>query len=256
MSTLTLSKILSTGVGEKKHQSAATRTIQASQGAFVAIRHDHLAIAWGHPNLGGSARRNPQEPEQSGSQGVEIPNVWKVKAAEGAFAAILLDGSVKTWGFSHLGGSCEAVQDELVEVQELQSTSAAFAALLKDGGRVVAWGNSRCGGTVDRDISELRNVRCLQATKRAFAAIKEDGSVVTWGHPEWGGDSSGVQHQLSGVVEIQASHAAFAAILEDRSVVTWGDPSCGGDSSAVREQLLKLSFKSFDRKRTRTTCRF
>lgn len=115
-----------------------------------------------------------------------------MKAAEGAFAAILLDGSVKTWGFSHLGGSCEAVQDELVEVQELQSTSAAFAALLKDGGRVVAWGNSRCGGTVDRDISELRNVRCLQATKRAFAAIKEDGSVVTWGHPEWGGDRKSV----------------------------------------------------------------
>lgn len=50
-----------------------------------------------------------------------------------AFAAILEDGSVATWGISGAGGDSSAVQHLLRNVLQLQATSSAFAALLGDG---------------------------------------------------------------------------------------------------------------------------
>ena len=80
----------------------------------------------------------------------------QIQASSGAFAAILEDGSVVTWGHEDRGGDSSAVRDELRAVQQIQA--------------------ARLGG--------------------AFAAILADGSVVTWGHAEDGGDSSAVQDKL------------------------------------------------------------
>ena len=65
----------------------------------------------------------------------------QVQAAGGAFAAILADGSVVTWGSPDSGGDCSAVQDQLMNVQQIPATESAFAAILADGS-VVAWGHS------------------------------------------------------------------------------------------------------------------
>ena len=62
-----------------------------------------------------------------------------------AFASILADGRVVAWGPADMGGDISAVQERLVEVQDLQSTNAAFAALRRDG-QVVCWGNPTSGG--------------------------------------------------------------------------------------------------------------
>ena len=51
----------------------------------------------------------------------------------GAFAAILDDGSVVTWGHAAGGGDSRDVQDELKNVQQIQATGYAFAAILADG---------------------------------------------------------------------------------------------------------------------------
>ena len=58
----------------------------------------------------------------------------------GAFAAILADGSVVTWGDEYLGANSWEVQDQLKGVQQVQATDKAFAAILSDGS-VVTWGN-------------------------------------------------------------------------------------------------------------------
>ena len=63
-----------------------------------------------------------------------------------------------TWGHADTGGDSSQVQEQLRNVQCVQSTIGTF------------------GG--------------------AFAAILESGAVVTWGKPEYGGDSSQVQEQL------------------------------------------------------------
>ena len=65
-----------------------------------------------------------------------------------AFASILADGRVVAWGPADMGGDTSAVQERLVEVQDLQSTNAAFAALRRDG-QVVCWGNPTSGGETE-----------------------------------------------------------------------------------------------------------
>ena len=47
-----------------------------------------------------------------------------------AFAAILGDGSVVTWGDARFGGDSSAVQDQLRDVQQIQASHHAFAAIL------------------------------------------------------------------------------------------------------------------------------
>ena len=61
-------------------------------------------------------------------------NVQQVHAARFAFAAILADGSVVTWGDPTFGGDSSAVQDQLKTVQHIQATGCAFAAIRGRGG--------------------------------------------------------------------------------------------------------------------------
>eukprot|EP00435_Cladocopium_sp_Y103_P068286 s76_g31.t1 len=183
-------------------------------------------VTWGNPDCGGD----------SSAVQDQLKGVQQLQATNGAFAAILADGSVVTWGNPDCGGDSSEVQDQLKRVQQVQATDYAFAAILADGS-VVTWGDPYCGGDSSEVQDQLKGVQQIQATNGAFAAILVDGSVVTWGNPDGGGDSCEVQDQLKGVQQLQATSFAFAAILADGSVVTWGDPYCGGDSSAVQDQL-------------------
>eukprot|EP00439_Symbiodinium_sp_Y106_P041172 s2126_g5.t1 len=192
--------------------------------------------------------------QDRGSLTLHINRV-QVQANGSAFAAILGDGSVVTWGHESHGGDSSAVQDQLEDVQQIQAMTRngtienGFAAFLGNGS-VVIWGYVDCNLL----RKSLKNVRQIQTTKSifrgAFAAILDDGSVVAWGEAQEGGDSSVVQDQLNNVQQIHASTGAFAAILDDGSVVTWGDASRGGDGSAVQDQLknvqqIQASFGAF-----------
>ena len=79
------------------------------------------------------------------------------------------------------------VQHRLKEVQSIQSSAVAFAAILADGS-VVAWGDPEQGGDCVDVQEQLQNVQHIQASAGAFAAILADGSVVTWGESEYGGN--------------------------------------------------------------------
>ena len=131
----------------------------------------------------------------------------QIQATKFAFAAILADGSVVTWGHADYGGDSLAVQDQLCGVQQIQATTYAFAAILADGS-VVTWGDADWGGYSSAVRDQLRGVQQIQAATSAFAAILADGSVVTWGDENNGGDSSAVQDQLCGVQQIQATRGA------------------------------------------------
>jgi capsule polysaccharide export protein KpsC/LpsZ len=76
----------------------------------------------------------------------------QIQASIGAFAAILADGSVVTWGHPAYGGDSSAVRDQLRSVQQIQASIGAFAAILADGS-VVTWGHPVYGG----DSSAVRN---------------------------------------------------------------------------------------------------
>ena len=64
-----------------------------------------------------------------------------VCGGESAFAAILGDGSVVTWGRA----DSSAVRGQLKNVQQIHASEQVFAAILGDGS-VVTWGSSRAGG--------------------------------------------------------------------------------------------------------------
>ena len=112
----------------------------------------------------------------------QLKNVQQIQASSHAFAAVLGDGSVVTWGKSDSGGDSSAVQDQLKNVQQIQASKFAFAAILGDGS-VVTWGKSGCGGDSSAVQDQLKNVQQIQASSHAFAGVLGDGSVVTWGHP-------------------------------------------------------------------------
>ena len=64
----------------------------------------------------------------------------QIQATYEAFAAILEDGSVVTWGDADYGGDSSAVRDQLKGVQQIQATFRAFAAILEDGSVVTCLG--------------------------------------------------------------------------------------------------------------------
>ena len=75
----------------------------------------------------------------------------------GAFAAILADGSVVTWGSAEVGADSSRVQDQLIGVQQIKVTVEAFAAILADGS-VVTWGYAHSGGDSSAVREQLKGV--------------------------------------------------------------------------------------------------
>ena len=83
-----------------------------------------------------------------------------------------------TWGHPEHGGDSSQVQEELRNVQHVQATARAFAAILESGA-VVTWGDPAYGRDSSQVQEQLRSVQHIQATGGAFAAILESGAVVT-----------------------------------------------------------------------------
>ena len=78
----------------------------------------------------------------------------QISGTDRAFAAILADGSVVTWGDPNDGGDSSRVQDQLRNVQQISGTDRAFAAILADGS-VVTWGDLGFGGDSSRVQDEF-----------------------------------------------------------------------------------------------------
>ena len=97
-----------------------------------------------------------------------------------------------TWGDPDDGGDSSHVQEQLRNVQHIQATRYAFAAVLESGA-VVTWGDPDDGGDSSHVQEQLRNVQHIQATRYAFAAVLESGAVVTWGDPEFGRQQPGAR---------------------------------------------------------------
>ena len=119
---------------------------------------------------------------------VRQPHGTFLAANKGAFAWRNPAGGVITWGLRSYGGDSSAVRYCLKDVQQIQASDRAFAAILADG-KVVTWGDPEYGADSREVQDRLQGVQQIQATSCSFAAILQDGSVVTWGSPDHGGDS-------------------------------------------------------------------
>ena len=72
-----------------------------------------------------------------------------------------------TWGDSSPGGDKCPVQEQLKDVQQIQASGGAFAAILGDG-TVVSWGRATAGGDSSHVLQQLNHVRQIQASQGAF----------------------------------------------------------------------------------------
>ena len=95
------------------------------------------------------------------------------------------------------------MQEQLKNVQQIQATSYAVAAVLGDGS-VVIWGDADYGGDSRALQDELKNVQHIQGASYVFVAVLGDGSVVTWGDCRGAGDSSALQNQVKKCPECPA----------------------------------------------------
>ena len=85
------------------------------------------------------------------------PSVTEIQSNEFAFAALLEDGSVVSWGAHTHGGDGEDIQDQLKNIQFIAATSMAFCAVTNDG-KVATWGRGDESGdssAIQRHLSSL-----------------------------------------------------------------------------------------------------
>lgn len=134
----------------------------------------------------------------SSASGSTTAGIKEIVSNFGAFAALLNNGKVITWGHTGSGGDTSSIANELVDVIKIYSTDFAFAALKKNG-TVVAWGSKDYGGDASLVNSELTDVVSITASMTRFAAIKKDSTAVIWG---WYIDSTPAHNKLTDVKEI------------------------------------------------------
>jgi hypothetical protein len=108
-----------------------------------------------------------------------LTNVTKIYSTEYAFAALMANGTVVSWG------------------------------------RIDSGGNTSYGGSLGSGIGdgELINVTKIYSTGKAFAALMADGTVLSWGET-WCAFGAPCGADLTGVIDIYSTDTAFAAIVE------------------------------------------
>ena len=74
-----------------------------------------------------------------------LRGVDKIYFTPSAFAPVVKDGTVVTWGDLNYSSDSRSVQAALRGVDKIYSTSYEFAAVLKDR-MVVTWGDQSWGG--------------------------------------------------------------------------------------------------------------
>lgn len=85
----------------------------------------------------------------------QLRDVKQIHGSSHAFAAILADRSVVTWGHPACGGDSSAVQHQLSDVLTIQAAGFAFAAVLADGA-IVTWGaHDFAGGSVQDQLASF-----------------------------------------------------------------------------------------------------
>ena len=99
------------------------------------------------------------------------------------------------WGWSEEGGDCSGVQQQLVDVETIHATCAAFAAVLRNGS-VVCWGDAKFGGDCSTVQQQLEKVAVIEAAMTCFFATEADGRVVIWGGPACFQPSQATQRAL------------------------------------------------------------
>lgn len=201
-SGLTLDPVNGTVSGNPLVGGRYTFTIQATNDAGSVSRNYSIRVQGS--GLLPNQRIGSGETIFSGSS-QQFPNAF-------AFAALRSDGTITSWGASHVGGANAPTGNGFVEVV---SNQYAFAAIKEDGS-IRTWGDPNAGGAFTPPGNGYVQI---SSSGGAFAALKSDGSIFAWGHGYRGADHAPIG---TGFTKIFSARDAFAALKTDGSIVYWG----------------------------------
>ncbi|OLQ12887.1 hypothetical protein AK812_SmicGene3149 [Symbiodinium microadriaticum] len=215
-----------------------------------AIRGDGSVESYGHHGYGGAFFMEKEM----------LQDVRQVKSSYGAFAALLSDGTVLSWGDPEFSKEAKAfmvieiIHEEMTEkgaVTEWRRKVMIDQQSHKELAKLETQKRK-----IDREQAELDACNDIKGIKNAAQEMADDLfeakhfqqspakmqrlAGLSSASEEYGSDNLDVRSQLTDVVQIASTDYAFAAIRKDGSVVTWGDYDYGGDSSAVKDQLQKV----------------
>lgn len=117
--------------------------IYSTGGAFAAV-NSTIVWVWGDPDSGGVMSKATQARLQA-QETIKIYATWR------AFAALMNDGSVVSWGNTNDGGYIPSNGFTNGGVKFICANQASFTAVknqtLQGGKPFFSWGNSRYGGS-------------------------------------------------------------------------------------------------------------
>lgn len=198
---------------------------------FGAITNEGNATFWGFDAY-----------DAGGTPGQVFTSVDEIRGDQWSIAMIMKDGTVLTRGLDYNGGDSSAVQERLVDVQDVIADGVwGNRAAITGSGEVVLWGPNDYSAIEDQ-LTNVKSIVVASALGPGWAALTFDGRVITWGEAENGGDSSAVSDKLTDVVSVLPNEGgAFAALKQNGTVVTWGQAQYGGDSSEVQDRLNNVT---------------
>jgi len=232
----------------------------------LAVLPDGSAWAWGgngNGQLGDGTTTQKRVP--TAVSGLST-GVVAVTAGEYASYALLVDGSVKSWGWNQNGRLGDGTTTQRTTPVTVGASVPAFVGLtrvssqvshalaLKSNGQVYAWGLNTNGGLGDGSatqrtspvlVSGISTATSIAAGKLFSLVLKSDGTVWSFGLNANGqlGDNSTTQRltpvQVSGltnVVAIAAGYTHGLALKSDGTVWAWGKNANGqlGDGSTTQ----------------------
>ena len=117
----------------------------------------------------------------------ELNNVKSLHVSHIAWAALLDDGKVVTWGHNVIGNTYD-ISNQLVNVKRVLLNDEHAGAALKNDGSLVVWGNTTRGGSTTgyastpnmSDTSFSSGILDIHCSSHSFTAVKNDG-ILNWG---------------------------------------------------------------------------
>lgn len=146
--------------------------IAATEGGALAVilEKDHSVVAWGNPAAGGTV------PES-----LRGKRVTSLAHTRDAFAALLENGRVVSWGANHASANMPPI-DHVVSL--FGSNSIGFTAIIRDGEKekLFSWDMDDHPYTVP-DIGP-QHVKSIIPSAMAFTAVLDDDTLISWGRTE------------------------------------------------------------------------